>query len=384
MNDLPSQEYQSSTPILDRLMPFPRLQTKSSSQNKSASVVAILIFIVVAALAFLLIATSGGEGLINVLALPLLFFPVIVVHELGHLVLGLCARFRLSSIQFGPIQVSPPFRLSWNIRRKTGLAGLVRMLPTRTENLRSRAVIFILGGPAANLLTGLLILYMAGPEMALLRAFAALSLLIGGINLFPLQTSAHASDGKRITMLLRNGQQGERWLVMLQLVDDLYNGTPAEDLSPEFLARATAITDDTPDTVAAFAIAYGSAWYRDDNEAARLLEICLKHCGASPIGMREALQCDAAVFQARKRKRVDLARLWLNDLPEKPQLPAARLRGEAAILEAEGDIRGALGKLEAYEKEVLKINDRYQQRVSLLFLQRWQQELLAQQPPVEP
>lgn len=318
-----------------------------------------------------------------VVVVPLLSFLVIIVHELGHLILGLCVGFRLSSIRFGPVQISPPFRVSWQRERRSGSAGLVRMLPVQTENLRARAIIFILGGAGANILAGWLTLYAAS-GMVLFKTFAALSIVIGGANLLPFTNRTHYSDGKRILMLLRNRKQGERWLAVLRLADDLYNGIDPENLSPEFLARVTAFTDDTPDTVSAFAIAFTAAWYRSDaGEAARLLETCLKYSGFSAPMMRQVLQCDAAVFQARKRKRAAVARQWLDDVPENSLMPGLRLRGEAAILEAEGDIPGALHKLDEYEKTVLTLNDRYQRIVSLRFLQRWRNELLETNHPVE-
>ncbi len=86
----------------------------------------------------------------------------------------------------------------------------------------------------------------------------------------------------------------------------------------EFLAKATAMHDESVDTATAHAIAYIRAFYeRDDCEAARVLEVGLEYSGwAAPI-MREALMSDAAVFQARRRKRIDLAEQWLADIPRK-------------------------------------------------------------------
>ena len=112
---------------------------------------------------------------------------MIVVHEVGHLVCGLCVGFRLMSIRFGPLRISPPFRVSVRFERKTGAAGLVSMIPGKSENLRSRAVVFILGGPVANLLAGFFILFLkiGGPTASV---FAALSILVGAANLVPFVT----------------------------------------------------------------------------------------------------------------------------------------------------------------------------------------------------
>jgi hypothetical protein len=95
--------------------------------------------------------------------------------------------------------------------------------------------------------------------------------------------------------------------------------------------------------------------------------------------MQEALRCDAAIFQARKRKRVDLAEQWLSEIPEKTLLPGQRLRMESAILEAQGNIEGALEKLDEVESALMAIHDGYQRPVSLRSLQRWKRQLLDKQ-----
>lgn len=51
--------------------------------------------------------------------------------------------------------------------------------------------------------------------------------------------------------------------------------------------------------------------------------------------------CEAAVFQARRRGRADLAEAWLEDVPAATAIPGNREHAEAAILEARGDREGA-------------------------------------------
>src|SRR5262245_3627222 len=40
------------------------------------------------------------------------FYLMLAIHELGHVVAGLCAGFRLRSYRVGPMLISRPFRLS--------------------------------------------------------------------------------------------------------------------------------------------------------------------------------------------------------------------------------------------------------------------------------
>ena len=145
---------------------------------------------------------------------------------------------------------------------------------------------------------------------------------------------------------------------------------------------ATAIRDNSPDTLAGHVLAYSSSWYAcNDAETGRLLETCLQYSSFAPPALREALFADAGVCQGRKRNRADLARDWLTQLPEKLQFPWLRPRVEAAILEAEGDIPGSLAKLNEAESKLTKLPDRQQRAISLRSLERWRSELQAKLQP---
>ncbi len=91
--------------------------------------------------------------------------------------------------------------------------------------------------------------------------------------------------------------------------------------------------------------------------------------------VREGLMSDAAVFQARRRGRVDSAEKWLAAMPEKTQIPWLRPRAEAAICEAQGNIQGALRVLDDVEKAILAESNQTLREISLRFLRRWQCEL---------
>jgi hypothetical protein len=309
-----------------------------------------------------------------ILAIPFLLFPVIVVHELGHLLAGLAVHFRFLAIRVGHLRVTPPFQVSFRAEPDTGASGYVQMVPGTSQNLRLRSFIFILGGPLANLLLGsvVLLLNYGSPGV---RLFAVLSIIIGAVNLVPFQKLATTSDGKRIISLLRNDHRCERWLAIVQLVAELQNGADPKNLSPDFLAKATAFQDESADTVAGFYLVYAAAWHASPVEnLADLLEICLIYSAHTAPSLREALRSDAAVFQARKRKRVDLAEQWLAEIPEKTQLPGLRIRVEAAILEAHGDIESALKKLDQYLNAVSD-GDRTLRKSSLRSIERWRSEL---------
>jgi hypothetical protein len=300
---------------------------------------------------------------------------VVIVHELGHLIAGLMVGLEFVTIRFGPLVVHSPFRISFR-RGLGGYAGATSMVPRQARGIRWRFLVMLFAGPAANVISSGAVMKLVGSTSVFMDWLVLLSVMVGLGNLVPFARRSLVSDGKRVLMLLRGGGQGERWIAVVQLVADLRNGVPPEDLRPELLGMATAIRDDSVDTVAGHALAYTSAWYaRTADEAARILETCLQYLGFAPPILREGILADAGVFQGRKRSRADLAREWLTELPAKTQYPGLRLRVEAAILEAEGDIRGSLRKLDEVESTLQRVPNRQQRALSMRSLERWRSEL---------
>jgi hypothetical protein len=325
--------------------------------------------------------TATGMWLGPVILLVLL--AVLVIHESGHLVAGLCAGFEFNSMRIGPLEIHRPFRISLSREMKGQprgwSSGWVQFVPASAENLRWRALAMILAGPAANLLSAAIVLLLPYSKGFASVFFIFFSALTGLLNLVPMQGRIALSDGSRIWMLLRSREKGERWLAILKLGGELANGVPPESLSADFLAKAVAIRDQSPDTATAHNIAYAAAWRQHkDVEAAQYLELCLEYSGYAREFVREAFICDASVFQSRRRKRVDLAEQWLALLPKTTVVPGLRARAEAGIFEAQGDIAGALKKLDEVEALTNVLPNELQRKLSLEFLKRWKSELVAE------
>jgi hypothetical protein len=395
VNATATQTSTSPTPILDRVIPLPKIEGRLRSSLVSIGIWWSFAAAFGAALIFwhnpffAAILTWVGSTVDRLFSnrnagTPFLFaaycfaglFAAIAIHELGHALAGVAVGFHFNSLRIGPLQFDRPFRISRYRGKGTGAGGWASLLPVKQDHLILRTVTMLLAGPGSNLVSLCLLLllpYTKGPGSLW---FVYWSGLLGIFNLLPFRSRAVISDGGRILMLLRNRARGERWLAMLKLVEELRTGVPYEKLAPGFLAKAIAIEDNSPDTVVAYALAYGAAfWQRKDDEAARALETCLRHSSLASPSQRQGLMTDAAVFQARRRKRVDLAQQWLADVAEKGEYPWMRPRGEAAILEAEGDIAGALKRLDEIEKMILAFPNQALREISLNGLRHWKSEL---------
>jgi hypothetical protein len=251
------------------------------------------------------------------------------------------------------------------------------MYPVETGGLAWRVVVMISAGPAANLCSGFAVLFLRLSTGLFSYAFVIVSLFQGFLNLLPLDSGAELTDGMRILTLLRSRKCRERLVALVKLGDEIKKGVLTKNLSQDFLTTAIDIKDNSPETVHAHALAYASACHRDDDaKAAEYLETCLKYLQYATPMMQQAFMSEAGVFQARKRKRIDLAEQWLASMPGKTEVPWLRAKIEVAIREAKGDLEGALAQLEVIEKQVLALPDPMQREISHRSILSWKSELL--------
>ena len=122
------------TPILDRTSPLPAPAQRSSG-SWTVTAVAMCFGAVIGFLAAIghlpslpgadrfirnefprAFVGSSGAGVpgMQLLALFVALVAAIVIHEAGHLVAGLLAGFRFSSIRIGPLQIDRPFHVSFH------------------------------------------------------------------------------------------------------------------------------------------------------------------------------------------------------------------------------------------------------------------------------
>jgi hypothetical protein len=300
----------------------------------------------------------------------------IVVHEFGHVLAGLCLGFRFDSVRVGRLHLTRRLRPSWSPALGRGAAGAATLLPVGTRRLGPRALGMIVGGPTANLASAAAIAALPFGTGLFCGSFVLWSLVIATMNLVPFRRGTFVSDGSRIVALLRHRPDALRWLAVLALTAELNDGVEPESLSSELIAAAVAVQDDSFETVVAHLFAYLARFYQhDDAGAADALEIMLSYAGNAPEAMRESLMCEAAILQARRRARSDLAEAWLDDIPTDTAVAGLRRQAEAAILEAKGDLDGAQRALEGVEALLRDQPDTPGRELSLRLLRRWKAEL---------
>jgi hypothetical protein len=393
-SDPASHAVAGETPILDRNVPFPPRVARGSGLTAVLTVWFGAAIILAACWSLdrppilrqwcltefrpWLLDQRDRIGLVGcAFSLVAAFYLMLAVHELGHVVAGLCVGFRCRSLRVGPLLFNSPVRVSLYRGPGAVVQGVAEMIPLATDNLAPRGVAMVLGGPLANILSATVLPLWPAPATLFSTFFIVCSIVNAVNDLLPFESRLGVSDGRRIWMLLTQPARGERWLALLHLGGQLSDGVLPESLSPGFLAKAIAVRDASADTVQAYAIAYSAAFQLlNDDEAAERLETCLAYAGYAAPAVREALASDAAVFQARRRKRADLAEQWLNNVPKTTQASWLRSRAEAAILESQGDFPGAVAKLSEVEFAILRLPDATRRNALVRLLQRWKAELL--------
>jgi len=277
----------------------------------------------------------------QLLAIISVFVLAVVVHELGHLFAGWLVGFHFTSFGIGPVVATIEHgRLKVRIRTGTGYSGYVSMQVGTIRRLRRRFLIYVVGGPGANLLSV--------PVMALLvnhvfpawshswlaipaGEFAAISFFIGSLGFLPL---GDGSDGQRIAMLMKRPVAARRLLSCLALANQYRNGVRPKLWRRTWLRAASEPRDGLKDEFSGKWAAYSSA---NDGKDAPLAAACLERCleiarGRGSKVLDHSIR-EAAVFCAWFRQDATLAEKWLTQVKRPRQIsPLVKFRIDVAIL----------------------------------------------------
>lgn len=162
------------------------------------------------------IDTSFGvvAAIAFVVALPFSLRALTLVHETGHALAGLAAGMWLFAFGVGPWRGQRGQRGGggwrfWRAKRVKGLGGFVLMLPRDGETSPSTRSVYLLGGPCANIVLAMACGWAGYPldtdtvAGLVLMLVAAISALIGVVNLIPFQVLGWSSDGRQLWALWR-------------------------------------------------------------------------------------------------------------------------------------------------------------------------------------
>lgn len=289
---------------------------------------------------------------------PVLLFILVMAHELGHLLGGHLAGFRAYLLLVGPLRVER-VREQWTVGLNPRVAtwgGLAASAPDDARDLRGRMALYAVAGPAANLLTGGLVLAVLlaveGPLPPVLHAwlvaFLLGSLLLGVLTLIPGQAAGMYTDGGRLLRLMRTGPELEGELALIALTGLSLAGRRPREWPEALVDQALTLPPHSVMGVFARQVAYLRALDLGDVERAeRHLDEALVHREAAGNGAGTTIRLHGAFFYAVYRDDPLRARELLDEAHSSP-LESRHLRpmAEAAVRMAEGDEAGFRTKLD--------------------------------------
>lgn len=289
-----------------------------------------------------------------VTAVTLTLFLTTLIHELGHLLAGKLVGFRFQLLIIGPLGLSRQLgklHLGWH--KSTAIFnGLTGSIPTDSQYLPRRLLIFTLGGPLASLaqavLAGSIFLHWqadvhfinniawAAEAMALLVVFGTIYFLS---SIKPgAYYSGQPADGGRIISLLRGGPAADRWCALAALYGADQHGQRPRDWDETLIHQALQGFDHTQDGQNARLLAY--QWALDNGriaEANRWLEEAIAIRPTWMPGTQVRLVWEKVYFSASYLHDVVQARQGLAQIRQNMTNQPQHLRAEAAVLLAEGD-----------------------------------------------
>ena len=304
----------------------------SSSSQRIRKIVAFLAVLFMGALAGALLA-SFVEGLVGQidLAFPplyalipllvLLAFLSIFIHEMGHVLGGLLARFRFIMLIVGPLKVvREGSQLSVGLNRSFQMGGgMALCVPEKKEASAGGLFLYLAGGPLLSLAAGIfstlvaVALQGAGldvdyPYLSSMLIFSAF--FNGGIaliTLLPLPTVGYENDGRQLLDVFRGGRRARAKLLLSVLSSEAIRGLRPRDWTVVYiLDLLNHVSDERPESGGAknVAVANLMAYYHYlDTGATEKAGHCVTRIAAvvqeTPTMLQPGLWLEVLYFQAR-------------------------------------------------------------------------------------
>jgi len=317
---------------------------------------------------------SKGSFITLLLLFVPLFFMVIAVHEAGHAIAGVAAKFTFKTYIVGPLMWQKDeggvWRFQWNKKVNTA-GGLVICMPNGTVNLDKRFSLYAAGGPIASLVLTVLAyaIYsvMAPTTTALeivrhsLYIMAFLSLIIFISTALPMRTKGFSSDGARVLRLLQGGDTARFELLLLQLITNASAGVRPKDININELNEALVLAHKikAPFGVYLHSFYHQAALDKGDYEEAEVhLNNYIAAIDSIPKGVHNIVWLDAAFFYAYAKKDLEQAEKYWQQYQPAALIPKAQQYAtEAAIAILKNDTTLAKDKLDQAIKEIPNMLD---------------------------
>ena len=296
----------------------------------------------------------------DLLVLPLLFVFVLAFHEAGHLAGGMSRGMRFLLFIAGPfawIRGADGVHFRWLFNLGT-FGGLAAALPLPGQELKPQLVRLVLGGPLASLLLAAMafaaFLWMPGRAGIYGLIVAGTSLAIFVVTALPMRNGGFMSDGMQLLQLRRNPAMVERRVRLMALVGQGMAGTRPRDYDADLLAQAQSITGgESSYDIGVWLYSYFQAIDAGDVAAAAgWLDRIESAFDDYPVGFRQSLAVELALYEAMVRRRLDVAQSWMARAKGGLVDASRRSLAEAAVASLQGRRETALAALAVAQRKL--------------------------------
>jgi hypothetical protein len=269
----------------------------------------------------------------------------VLIHELGHLILSLVVRFRVSRVSFGPISVSRVHD-HWKLQySRTWVSASVSALPPDERAWRTRMLLVVAGGPLATacLFTGAVWLFnKTGPaaqSAALLAGLVEINLLLFVLGLVPNpRNSPVRNDARLFLTILENRKEAEQ-IKLYQRVTWLQVSGERPSAYPEELITRLAKSEGNYDLML-FAAHTLFMWALDTGKLA-LADSWDRHAmhmlSLRPLRIADCVMAESAFFDLCYRNLPASAIRKLSAARFQTLPPALQKRAKATLEAAQND-----------------------------------------------
>jgi hypothetical protein len=242
----------------------------------------------------------------------LAFYIAILVHELGHLIAGVTAGFEQRTFMVGAFLLSKE-AAGWRFRfslRNLFWGGFTAGIPRSTDELVSRYIRFVLGGPLASLV--LLVITFLLPAGLTARLLFLVNLLLTISVCIPYTRFCLPNDAKLILLLRRRDAVGDRLVATVYLLAADAQGRRPRDWPPDLIEKLAVSTHDLSRMPTALSLLLSAAADTEDAQrTAAILERALAINNKMLPELRRGFFAAASVYHGFFRTDASRAEEWL-------------------------------------------------------------------------
>jgi hypothetical protein len=302
------------------------------------------------------------------------------LHESGHAVAAFMGGWHVREIRAVPFTLQNrggkwQLKMCWKV-----WPGAMVLAEPKPIRFHSRLRAYALAGPAANLLTFIivtviLVLFDGSQTPALLGVICAWSLVGAIFNLLPLHVRNMELDGYIAFIVSKRPKLLAARIAAVKIRSHVFAGKPLEEVNQRWVALAEAVRTVTLQNFAGLWLAYAYWLEKDEyDRAAHIFERVLHLSGNLNDEAKGIVYSECAIVQSF-RKRNAAAQVWVERAKEFSQPEYIHHRRNSCLAFNNDDLDRAEEEAQLTNLAAMKLQDKAMREAFLKGWSRWIDEI---------